>query len=232
MEVKKPMDDFLFSIPTSIEDRIQAYEDNGRYFLTLQESAKVLGLSVYEVRYAILNYRLDALLVTGEYRILTDWIRTYGKCRSDDYTSYARALEEMEFSGVHALAFEGRITEAVRRVEELDKPYQVLSDLVRFDRQRHYDDMPSEEEAVLDWYGLSSLTFWPADIACIGDWASLLRVNALVLAREMSIDPSSQVEWPEMYDFLVEREVLNLPCPFTVWQNRREDEPSGQLTLF
>lgn len=226
------MGELLFSIPTSIEDLIQAYEGNGRHFLTLQESAKVLGMTVYEVRYAILNYRLDALLVTGEYRIQMDWLRAYERHRNDDYTSYARTLEEMEYSGVHALAFDGRLTEAVKRVEQLGKPYQVLSDLVRKDRQRHYDGMPGEEAAMIDWYGLSGFDFWPDDIASIGDWAKVLRVHAPALSRELYMDPSSQVEWPEMYDFLVEREVVNLPCPFTVWQNRREEEPSGQLSLF
>lgn len=39
--------------------------------------------------------------------------------------------------------------------------------------------------------------------------------------------------WPEIYDYLVSREVVNLPCPYVVSKpERRKEEDDGQLDLF
>lgn len=39
--------------------------------------------------------------------------------------------------------------------------------------------------------------------------------------------------WPEIYDYLVSREVVNLPCPYVVSKpERRKEEDDGQLNLF
>ena len=92
--------------------------------------------------------------------------------------------------------------------------------------------MPGDEEDPLDWYDLPSLGIWP-ETGDVRTWAQVLNLNADELAIEAGLCPGSDVGWPEIYDYLVSREVVNLPCHYVVSKpDRRKEEDDGQLDLF
>ena len=64
-------------------------------------------------------------------------------------------------------------------------------------------------------------------------WAQVPNLNADELTIEAGLCPGRDVGWPEIYDYLVSREVVNLPCPYVVSKpERRKEEDDGQLVLF
>ena len=61
---------FLFDIgKDSAEAILRRNAEDGRLFYSVSECRKYLDLTDCRVRYAIENYRLDALFLAGEYRI-------------------------------------------------------------------------------------------------------------------------------------------------------------------
>ena len=104
------MADDLFTFELGMEDMLHGHELAGRRLLSVTQAASCLGLTPFETRYAISRYRLDALLVTGEYRIATDWVRRFSTIsKTEDFMDYDLVLSQMEIEGVHALMFDGRV---------------------------------------------------------------------------------------------------------------------------
>lgn len=64
-----------------------------------------------------------------------------------------------------------------------------------------------EEESPEDYYFLQDLHL-PASMS-VYELSLILEVPYLALQQEMHV--SGQITWPEVYDYLVEREVVNLP---------------------
>ena len=64
----------------------------------------------------------------------------------------------------------------------------------------------------MDWYLLQRLPL-PQE-ASAGEWAGVLGVPSLLVRQTFGCRWSDMVPWPEMYDWLVSCEVVNLPVPF------------------
>lgn len=227
------MADDLFTFELGMEDMLHGHELAGRRLLSVTQAASCLGLTPFETRYAISRYRLDALLVTGEYRIATDWVRRFSTIsKTEDFMDYDLVLSQMEIEGVHALMFDGRVRPLVESLRATGRSVSEIAGLVGHDRQFHYDGMPGDEEDPLDWYDLPSLGIWP-ETGDVRTWAQVLNLNADELAIEAGLCSGMDVGWPEIYDYLVSREVVNLPCPYVVSKpERRKEEDDGQLDLF
>jgi hypothetical protein len=84
----------------------------------------------------------------------------------------------------------------------------------------------------IDWYALSDLKM-PLR-GTIEDWAHILQCTPSVLLSDGERNAETVIEYPEMFDWLVEREVINLPIPYRFITPKKEPEPeeSGQLELF
>ena len=78
----------------------------------------------------------------------------------------------------------------------------------------------------MDWYLLQRLPL-PQE-ASAGEWAGILGVPSLLVRQTFGCRWDDIVPWPEMYDWLVSCEVVNLPVPFdAVGETRiQEEQPS------
>ena len=69
------------SVNICLEDLLHRRASDGKLFYKTREVAQLLHLSGYQIYYAIVRYRLDALQVCGVYRIpwfsIIDWIRDH-----------------------------------------------------------------------------------------------------------------------------------------------------------
>lgn len=209
------MIDDLFSYHISLDEVLANYQSNGKYFLSVAQAAKCLGLTTAEARYAILFYRLDALLITGEYRIHLNWVKDFSAIPQNAFLDFYNQIAEVEIEGIHDLLFKGKVQPLIKSLDNTGYPVSDVIELLHKDHQFKYETMAADEPEVQDWYDLNALFDWP-DSAPVSQWAALLSVNSNQLALELNSSKTSAIGWPEIYDFLVEHEVVNLPCPFLV----------------
>lgn len=205
---------------------------DGQQFYSVTQSAKLLGLSCNQVRYAIENYRLDAFLFYGEYRIPFNALLNFNEDdMKDDYLRYFLSINDMALLGVYALNFEGRFDEVLSSLRDKHIPSEAVATLLEKGTQYHYDDMPGDEKDVSDWYEIEQLKL-PYE-APIYEYAYILGVKPEHVADELCVTVQSIVEFPDIYDLLVEHEIANLPIPFTVaYKHDREEYDKDQLFLF
>ena len=173
----------------------------------------VLGKTWGQVRYAIFNYELDCYIICGEFRITVQALKDYIDGVQDRYERpYHDAMLQRELSGIHALAFEGRITEAYGSLLSHGYPVSAMDDLMQKTRQSCYNDMPAGETEAEDFYDIPSLPI--PDKAYLYELADMFQVSSRALCYEMGIsDYTAQVDWPTIYDYLVVEQFLNRNIP-------------------
>ncbi len=99
--VEKQLD--LFNIKVSLAVVLQRAARNGRLFYTIRQVSKMLAISGFRVYYLVYNYRLDALLIGGEYRVPYTAILDYlsDRCMiTRQYFDYLAWTEAREVKGV------------------------------------------------------------------------------------------------------------------------------------
>lgn len=189
----------------SINERLERAAGCGRLFYSVSQAAELLEISVFMARYRIEMYRLDALLINGQYRI-----------------PYTAIIDSINSSKLIANQWYSML--ALQRLIN-DNGYK---------RAMHpfqnYDLMEGKEADLQDWYDLHKLPL-PTE-ASVSRWAMILGIKTDVLCQENGYKLDKQIAWPEIYDFLIEHEVINLPCPFYEKQQIPEPEDDMQPSLF
>lgn len=222
----------LFQLEDTPNTRLEAYEAQGIQFLSIAQAATVLGYTDYEVRYVISLYRLDAVLVGGFYRIPLSAIKTF--LLSDEQEAffvYYKAISAVELKGAYALVTDGSI-EAIRdSLRARRRPLTEISEIIEKDHFYSYAEMPGNEPDPQDWYDLQELK-WPPSGASVADYAAVLDIHPKYLAYDIGKASQDPLEWPEFYDFLIEHEVINLPCPFNAERPSFKELETDQLELF
>lgn len=192
----------------------------------------VLGKTWGQVRYAIFNYELDCYIICGEFRITVQALKDYIDGVQDRYERpYHDAMLQRELSGIHALAFEGRITEAYGSLLSHGYPVSAMDDLMQKTRQGCYNEMPAGETEAEDFYDIPSLPI--PDKVYLYELADMFQVSSRALCNEMGIsDYTAQVDWPTIYDYLVVEQFLNRNIPVQVSRSQKIIKDDGQLMLF
>lgn len=183
----------------------------GLIFYGIAQTAAITGKTPFEIKYAIIaTYHLDALRLGDKYRI-----------------PYTAVLDYMDY-------LENKTGEYV----EPDGPkdcdpgktalYRYLSRLPHGHvpkGRRTYDLLPGKtEKSLQDWYSLPDLPLpYSAKSYC---WARILGTSSDLV--EKGTGCSGTIGWPEMYDWLVECEVINLPIPLEAGDTtKKEAVPPG-----
>lgn len=176
----------LFDAPSeTLEMSLGRAARDGRLFYSVRQSARILNISEFMAYYRIEMYRLDALLIGGEYRIpYTAIIDT-----ARNWKRIARQWNAM-------LSMERQMSCSLPRTK---------TSPVR------YADMPAAEANPADWYSLDMLPL--PDMASTETWERLIGARPKSICIETGWASCQMIEWPEMYDYMIEREVINLPCP-------------------
>lgn len=167
----------------------------GLIFYGIAQTAAITGKTPFEIRYAIIaTYHLDALRLGDEYRIPYTAIL--------DYLDYLenKTGEFTEMDGSKDCD-PGRIG-LYRYLSQLPHGH-APSGRCPFDRMEG-----KTEQSPQDWYSLQSLPFPFSAKASV--WAMILGVPT-DLVKESVGTCSEDISWPEIYDWLVESEVINLP---------------------
>ena len=202
----------------------EAMRDGARFF-SIQQTARIVGVSAYRVYYLVYHYRLDAFLVDGQYRIPWNAISAL----AEDYRAivgmYANIdLLMRELAVPHALRAR-RLALAGRRdaaLGLLGDACGLLDDLVAWVPNIHADEGRSDPD-LMDWYDIPHMGL--PEIATGFQWAKLIGTDPFVLG----VMGYAQVSYVDMYDWLVEHEVVNLPCGYKV---APVDRDKDQLKLF
>lgn len=229
MEVKQ-LD--LFNVKVSLAVVLQRAAQNGRLFYTIKQVSKMLGISGFRVYYLVYNYRLDALLIGGEYRIpytaILDYLSDHSMI-TRQYFNYLSWTEAREVRGV--LPFITGESSDLPRLQEGMAVGPALARRIMLRNLPNPSSLAVEEEAPIDWYGLSDLKL--PQCASVSAWACLLETSVDVLIADGTWRDDSLVEYPDMHDWLVDREVVNLPVPYRFVTPKKTDERDDcQLRLF
>ena len=191
--------DLFASSSLSAREMLMPKAREGKLFYSISQVASMTGRSPFEVRYAITaTYHLDALKLGEEYRVPYSAVLDY----LDYLENKSGDFEELDGSRDYD---HGRTA-----------LYIYLSNMPHGRRpkgRRPYDDLPGKEEtAPVDWYLLQRLPL--PHKASAGEWAGILGVPSLLVRQTFGCRWSDMVPWPEMYEWLVSCEVVNLPVPF------------------
>jgi hypothetical protein len=226
--------DFGFDQPSLPVILRAAADADSRYFWTMQETARLLKTSASEVWWLIVHYRLDALLVCGEYRI--PWTAI---CRLID--DKKRIQEQFNcyqcWTTYRQVKFflELRAGADVRNAMQAQNvPPELVQAMLRRklpDPQMWSSSTPGQilEPDQEDWYELHALDL-PTELLA-DDWAGLLRVGRGMWLLETGLESGALVGWPEVYDLLIEREVVNLPAGYRIPGACQKETADGQLEL-
>ena len=232
------MESLLFDISEySLEAVLRSNAEDGLLFYKVSQCKDLLELSEFQVRYAIENYRLDALFLAGEFRIpYTAILRFADSGWLKLSIGYLNAHKDVDLDGVYALNFNGKISPIVRSLKEKGLPLSIIPELLQKDRREEYDDLPGNEENLEDWYDLDELDM-PLK-GTVGEYSSILRtkpdwlLGELARRRGSRIGRMEEVGYPELLDVLIEHELVNYPIPMeleTYTPPRKKTEASRQL---
>lgn len=195
--------DLFVSASVSVRDQILSNAKDGVLFYSISQVANFVGKTPYSVRFAITTtYHLDALKLGEEYRVPFFAILDYM-----DYLEAQKGPEgeekEKDFDPARTALWYFLSRKTVGAKPEGAK----------LAGSRPYDLMPGkEEEAPLDWY---SLPFLPLpSSASSAKWAQILGVQETLIKEVFHTSWKDLIQWPEMYDWLISCEVINLPIPF------------------
>ena len=172
--------------------KLRRAAQNGRLFYSITQAARLLEITEFICRYRIQMYRLDALLIGDRFRI--PWTAIVSS--KTDYQAICRQWQAaLQLIRHKALRSEG--------TQELP----LLT----------YDQMDGSEKDCQDWYDLPALGLPQADSA--RSWEIILGTRERQISKEMGLKARDIVAWPEMYDYLIDHEFINLSC------SRDEQEP-------
>lgn len=197
----------------SIAVALQRAASNGRLFYTIRQVANLLGVSGFRIYYLVYNYRLDALWVAGEYRIPFTAVIDYLQDRAAitrQYFDYLIYTDSKTITGVLPFLQDPNN----QPLPTLPEGMAVTPDtaLAILGRQWPRKVQGSTELNPIDWYGLGDLRLpWMAPIAA---WAAILEISTSALVSDSSWSEEDLICWPDMYDWMIEREVVNQPIPY------------------
>jgi len=177
----------------TVDQRISAALD-GHLFFFVREAAEILMLNDNQIRLAITMYRLDSLLIGNQYRIPRNALIRYQRERRfirKQYLAYQALVDLLEKLRPDNVTLSSPMKEAFH------------SDCVNY----------SEEPAVQDWYDLWELPL-PQE-ASVSTWARLLRIPSRLI-EDLQLSASNTLRWPDIYDWMISREMINLPVGFEV----------------
>lgn len=234
------MESFLFEMEDdALDATLRRKAEEGILFYSVMQSRKLLGITECQVRYAIDTYRLDALFLAGEYRIpYTAILEFAGSGWLETSIEYLNAHKAVDIEGVYDLNFNGNTGHIVRSLNSLHMPLEAIPLLLEKYRRYCYDDLPGEEPERQDWYALDELDL-PME-ETVSAYAGILGTKADWLAWKLrdycgrKCRISDRVSYPELFDLLVDCELVNYPIPVVLDFSRPPAEPddSSQLTLF
>lgn len=219
--------EFNFDPPTLSEMLEAAAQCEGRYFWTMREVARILETSASDVWWLIVHYRLDALLTCGQYRIPWTSIARYQREKRQisaqyhcykHWMHYRRACRFLELRAgyyvTHLMRRQKIPMEMIRRMPKRELPDPQLWTAWNPDAET--------EESFEDWYDLPELGL-PFELTAEG-WASLLRVDRAACLTEAGWFSGDLVDWPTVYDYLVEHEMVNLPAGYRIPDPNERDQ--------
>lgn len=208
------------------------YARQGLVFLTTKQVMTVMSKSYGQIRYAIMNYELDAFYIEGDYRITIQACKDYCNKLQEQYESiYHAVMGKLELDGVYELANGSNISRLVESVHQHGYPITAIDDLLKKTGKFDYDRMDQGETAKKDFYNIKSLAIPDCILLC--DFANMLSVNVAKLFQFFETqDPYVELTYPEVFDFLVEHEVVNASVPFTTGCSQLIVSPARQLELF
>lgn len=176
----------------TVEERIGAALAGPCLFFFVREAAQILMLTEAQVRWAVRWYRLDSLLVGNQYRIPRSALVRFWYCRR----SISRQRVGYDL--------------CVKRQELLaPKPLPPIRSALTCDAFKSDECLEAQEPSLVDWYDLWELPF-PYEATAAG-WARLLRSPTVCIAKDMGVASDEVVQWPDIYDWMVSREMVNLP---------------------
>lgn len=194
----------------------------------------MLKISGFRVYYLVYYYRLDALVVAGEYRIPFTAIIDYLTDRHQivqQFRDYLAFVSERTVTGV--LPF---IADPTAPLPKLPEDVSVSAELAEAILNRPWTDLSDggtevSEATLVDWYGLPDLRL--PHRASVRTWAELLGVHSWALSADTGWSEAQVVEWPEMYDWMIARQVANLPVPYRFVTPRKDRslDTTAQLSL-
>lgn len=176
----------------TVEERISAALAGPHMFFFVREAAETLMLSVPQIRWAIRRYRLDSLLIGNQHRIPRSAIVRFWECR--------REIKRQEI---------GYLIYAKRQELLAPEPRPRIGSSLTSAAFRSDDCTAAIEDVPMDWYDLGSLPL--PDVATTEEWGRLLRSPAHYLVRDLGVSRKDPVDWPTIYDWLISREMVNLP---------------------
>lgn len=223
--------DLFQTTRVSIAVALQRAASNGRLFYTIRQVANLLGISGFRVYYLVYNYRLDALWVAGEYRIpftaIIDYLQDCAAI-TRQYFDYLIYTDSRTAKGVLSFVRDPDN----QPLPTLPEGMQVTPDmaLAILGRQWPQKAQGSTEMNPIDWYGLEDLRLpWKA---AVSSWAAILEISATALLSDSSWSEEEIICWPEMYDWMIEREVVNQPIPYRfVTPKKTSPEDKDQLAF-
>lgn len=207
------------------------YAQQGFVFLTSTQARAVLKKTYGQLRYLTLNYALDAYAICGKYRYTIQALKDCIDNKQGLFEqAYHNAMLKRELSGIHALAFRGSITEALYSIQVHGYPVTAIDDLVAKTEKYYYDEMDEGSTELEDFYDIPSLPI-PEKIY-LGDLAAMFQVSPVDLAKEMQVSSDALLSYPEVYDYLVVKQLLNMNIPVLIDTSDKISKDDGQLFLF
>lgn len=185
-------DSQLDLLSMTVEERIDAALAGPCMFFFVKEAAEILRLTVAQVRWAIRWYRLDSLLVGNQYRIPRSALVRFWR--------YRRAIVRQR------VGYDLFVRHQALQTPDPKPPIRSELTSAAF----RSDDLPeAQEPTMMDWYDLWRLPFPYA--TTVEDWGRLLRSPSVYLIKDLQVGPKDSLEWPEIYDWMISREMINLP---------------------
>lgn len=219
----------LFDIDMDPKSLLAGYSQRGFVFLTPKQVCEITGKTWGMIRYAAYNYALDAYTVEGNLRFTVGAVMDYLDGVQESFEENFRyTMSRLEVYGAYALR-DGIVQPVIASLKSHGHSLTAIDTLLDIEIPKRYADQPQGSTDQEDFYGIGLLDL--PDRMAVWELAELMQLPIDLVSRSMGCKASDIVDYPEVYDFLMSKQLVNVSIADKQASSQSSDSLSGQLTL-
>ncbi len=217
---------YLFDMTIDPKSLLADMSQRGFVFLTPKQVCSITDKTWGMIRYAALNYALDAYLIKGNFRFTISAVEDYLDNVEESFEkAYHDSISRREIYGAYALR-EGSVEPLVTSLKSHGIPMTSIDDLMDIRLPEPYEMQPSGETELDDFYGIDSLDL--PDELPVWHLADVLQIPEEVICEDMGVSKTDVLEYMSVYDWLVSKQLVNANIGDKVALSQSNDNLSKQ----
>lgn len=198
---------YLFDMTIDPKSLLADMSQRGFVFLTPKQVCSITDKTWGMIRYAALNYALDAYLIKGNFRFTISAVEDYLDNVEESFEkAYHDSISRREIYGTYALR-EGSVAPLVTSLKSHGIPMTAIDELMDIKLPEPYDMQAPGKTELDDFYGIDFLDL--PDEVPVWYLSDVLQMPAEIICEDIGVSKTDVLEYMSVYDWLVSKQLVN-----------------------